>query len=83
MISGGYMDLYAMAEYLVNNYGYIGIFIISFTEAFIQPIPQMFYNWGIFFGLNPIISAIVATIGTTLGGLFGYFLGDKLGHQYL
>lgn len=39
MISGGYMDLYAMAEYLVNNYGYIGIFIISFTEAFIQPIP--------------------------------------------
>ncbi|WP_064496475.1 phosphatase PAP2 family protein [Methanocaldococcus jannaschii] len=75
------MDLYAMAEYLVNNYGYIGIFIISFTEAFIQPIPpDVFIIGASFFGLNPIISAIVATIGTTLGGLFGYFLGDKLGH---
>ncbi|ACV25249.1 phosphatase PAP2 family protein [Methanocaldococcus fervens] len=75
------MDLYSMAEYLVMHYGYIGLFIISFTEAFIQPIPpDVFIIGASYFGLNPIISAIVATIGTTLGGLFGYFLGDKLGH---
>ncbi|XRO76933.1 phosphatase PAP2 family protein [Methanocaldococcus sp. 10A] len=75
------MDLYMLAEQLVLNYGYIGIFIISFTEAFIQPIPpDVFIIGASYFGLNPIISAIVATLGTTLGGLFGYFLGDKLGH---
>ncbi|XRP96646.1 phosphatase PAP2 family protein [Methanocaldococcus sp. 16A] len=75
------MDLYAIAEQLVMNYGYIGIFIISFTEAVIQPIPpDVFIIGASYFGLNPIISAIVATIGSTLGGLFGYFLGDRLGH---
>ncbi|AIJ06145.1 lipoprotein B [Methanocaldococcus bathoardescens] len=76
------MDLYAIAEQIVINYGYLGVFIISFTEAFIQPIPpDVFIIGASFFGLNPIISAIVATIGSTLGGLFGYFLGDKLGHS--
>ena len=75
------VDLYEIAEYLVMNYGYIGIFIISFTEAFIQPIPpDIFIIGASFFGLNPILSAIVATIGSTLGGLFGYFLGKRLGH---
>ncbi|CAB3288360.1 Lipoprotein B [Methanocaldococcus lauensis] len=75
------MDLYAVATEMVKNYGYIGIFIISFTEAFIQPIPpDIFIISAPFFGLNPIISAIVASIGTTLGGLFGYYLGYKLGH---
>jgi membrane protein YqaA with SNARE-associated domain/membrane-associated phospholipid phosphatase len=75
------MDLYAIAENLVMNYGYLGIFIISFTEAFIQPIPpDVFIIGASLFGLNPIVSAVVATIGSTLGGLFGYFLGDRLGH---
>jgi membrane protein YqaA with SNARE-associated domain/acid phosphatase family membrane protein YuiD len=76
-----FMDLYAIAENLVMSYGYIGIFIISFTEAFIQPIPpDVFIIGASFFGLNPIISAVIATIGSTFGGLFGYLLGDKLGH---
>jgi len=75
------MDLYAVAEQIVMNYGYLGIFIVSFSEAFIQPIPpDVFIMGATYFGLNPVISAIVATIGSTLGGLFGYFLGDKLGH---
>ena len=75
------MDLYAIAENLVMSYGYIGIFIISFTEAFIQPIPpDVFIIGASFFGLSPIISAVIATIGSTFGGLFGYLLGDKLGH---
>ncbi|ACX72953.1 phosphoesterase PA-phosphatase releated protein [Methanocaldococcus vulcanius M7] len=75
------MDLYAIAESLVSHYGYVGIFLISFTEAFIQPIPpDVFIIGASYFGLNPIITAIVATVGTTLGGIFGYFLGYKLGH---
>ncbi|WP_369750790.1 hypothetical protein [Methanocaldococcus sp. FS406-22] len=70
------MDLYTIAENLVMNYGYLGIFIISFTEAFIQPIPpDVFIIGASFFGLNPIISAIVATIGTTLGGIIWIFFG--------
>jgi len=77
----GFMDLYAIAESLVSHYGYVGIFLISFTEAFIQPIPpDVFIIGASYFGLNPIITAIVATVGTTLGGIFGYFLGYKLGH---
>ncbi|AEF96329.1 phosphatase PAP2 family protein [Methanotorris igneus] len=75
------MDLYAIAEYLVHNYGYLGIFLVAFTEAFIQPVPPDIFIMGAsLFGLNPLISALTATIGSLFGGLFGYFLGNKLGH---
>ncbi|UXM85078.1 YqaA family protein [Methanococcus aeolicus] len=75
------MDLYPVMQNIVNNYGYLGIFLVSFTEAFIQPIPPDIFIMGApMFGLSPIYSAIVASIGTLFGGLFGYFLGDRLGH---
>ncbi len=75
------MDLYLIMQSIVDNYGYLGIFLVAFTESFIQPVPPDIFIMGASaFGLNPIISAIVATIGSLFGGLFGHFLGNKLGH---
>ena len=65
---------------LVESYGYLGIFLISFSESVIQPVPpDPFIAGGSAFGLNPIMAALVATIGSVLGGLTAHTLGLTLG----
>jgi membrane protein YqaA with SNARE-associated domain len=65
---------------LVEDYGYIGIFLISFSESIAQPIPpDPFIMGGSAFGLNPILSAFIATAGSILGGLTAHTLGMFLG----
>ena len=68
------------AEEVVSDYGYAGIFLISFTESIIQPVPpDPFITGGTAFGLSPIYAAFTAAIGSVLGGVVGYFLGKFLG----
>ena len=72
--------LVELAKGLVEDYGYLGIWIISFTESIIQPVPpDIFISGGSMFGLNPLIATIVATVGSVLGAIVGYFLGKYLG----
>jgi membrane protein YqaA with SNARE-associated domain len=74
------MDIYAIAQSLVDNYGYAGIFIVAFTESFIQPVPpDVFIMGASAFGLDPLSCAVVSTIGSLFGGLTGHILGYKLG----
>ncbi|RMD46420.1 MAG: DedA family protein, partial [Aquificota bacterium] len=68
------------AEEIVADYGYVGIFFISFTESIIQPVPpDPFITGGTAFGLNVLTAAIIAALGSVLGGIVGYFLGKYLG----
>ena len=72
------------AEEIVADYGYLGIFIVSFTESIIQPVPpDPFITGGTAFGLVPVNAALTATIGSVLGGLVGYLLGKYLGEPVL
>ncbi len=72
------------AEEVVADYGYLGIFIVSFTESIIQPVPpDPFITGGTAFGLVPLKAALIATAGSVLGGLVGYFLGRFLGEPVL
>lgn len=72
------------ATEFVADYGYIGIFIISFTESIIQPVPpDPFITGGTAFGLNPLMAAFIAGIGSVLGGVVGYFLGKFLGEPFV
>jgi membrane protein YqaA with SNARE-associated domain len=74
------MDLYIIAHNLINDYGYLGIFLVSFTESFIQPVPPDIFIMGASaFGLDPLICAIISTVGSVVGGLVGHFLGYRLG----
>ncbi len=67
----------------VKHYGYFAIFVISFTESFINPIvPYPFIAGAHFFGLNIWIAAVVAFIGNMLGAAFTYFLGKYLGEHW-
>lgn len=72
--------LESWARGLVESYGYLGIFLVSFSESVIQPIPpDPFIAGGSALGLNPILAALSATIGSVLGGLTAHTLGTLLG----
>lgn len=72
------------AEEVVTEYGYWGIFIVSFTESIIQPVPpDPFITGGTAFGLVPIKAALTAAVGSVLGGFVGYLLGKFLGEPLL
>jgi membrane protein YqaA with SNARE-associated domain len=74
------MDIYSIAQYLVNNYGYAGLFVVAFTESFIQPIPpDLFIVGASAFGLDPLNCALISTIGSLFGGITGRMLGYKFG----
>ena len=65
--------------------GSIGLFILAFMESSFFPIPPDILL--IILSLeNPELAlwfALVCTIGSTLGGMFGYFLGDRIGWPLL
>ncbi|NPA40739.1 MAG: DedA family protein [Aquificae bacterium] len=72
------------ARGLVEDYGYVGIFILSFTESIIQPVPpDPFIAGGTALGLLPLTSALVATVASVLGGLTAHTLGTLLGERFV
>ncbi len=72
-----------LAKEFVKDYGYFALFLISFTEAFINPIvPYIFIAGAHFFGLNIWIAAAVSFVGNILGAAFTYFLGKYLGEHW-
>ncbi len=73
-------SLQLFAKELVQNYGYLGIFLISYTESIAQPIPpDPFIAGGTVLGLSPLVSALVSTVASVLGGLTAHFLGLTFG----
>ncbi|OGG03827.1 hypothetical protein A2W14_04770 [Candidatus Gottesmanbacteria bacterium RBG_16_37_8] len=61
----------------LSRYGYIGIFVINFISAstIFLPAPgtaSVFIGGAIW---NPIMVGIVSGLGSSMGELFGYFLG--------
>jgi len=69
---------------LVESYGYAGIFIVAFTESIIQPVPpDPFIAGATALGLDPLLSALVATAGSVSGGLVAYGLGRLVGETFV
>ncbi len=76
--------LESWARDLVADYGYMGIFMISFTESIIQPVPpDPFIAGGSALGLDPVLSALVATVASVLGGFTAHTLGKVLGDRFV
>ena len=72
-----------VAKEFVKDYGYLALFLISFSEAFINPIvPYIFIAGAHYFGLDIWLSAIIAYIGNLLGAAFTYYLGKFLGERW-
>ena len=59
------------------GWGYIGIFLISLIGAatIILPLPSLFFVFIMGAELNPILVALLASIGAAIGEFTGYALG--------
>ena len=74
-------------EFLINSFGYIGIFSIIFMEtgfffAFFLPGDTLLFTVGFLASagiLNIWISWIGLMVATFLGGIVGYLFGRKVG----
>lgn len=68
------------AQGFVEAYGLAGVFIISFFESFIFPVPTaVFVTPTTALGVDPFWTAVSAIIGSLIGAVIGYFLGHRLG----
>ena len=66
------------------EHGYTALFVISFTESIIQPIPPYpFIAAAPLFKLNPYTAGFVAFIGNLLGALVAFFLARLLGESFV
>lgn len=67
------------------HFGVFGLFLLSFAEASFFPVPPYLLSIPMTLA-NPRLGfeyAFIATLGSVLGGLFGYILGFRLGRPLL
>ncbi len=80
-----------MGEFIVESIargGYLGIFLLMVLENVIPPVPSE-----VIMGIGGILVArgemqfwpllVIATVGTTAGNYFWYWLGDRFGYRRL
>jgi len=73
-------DLLNIAREMIQQYGCIGLFTLTFLEQFIVPIPtEVFIAMGSAAGLTFKTIALAIIPATLLGETIGYFLGKWLG----
>ncbi len=84
MLENLFPSLKAWSESFVEDYGYTALFLLSFTESIIQPIPPYpFIASAPVFGLSPYVAGFVAFIGNLLGAVIAYFLAKILGENFV
>jgi undecaprenyl-diphosphatase len=64
-----------------QNFGVLGLFIISFIESIFSPIlpDLLLIPMALSVPEKAIYYSIIATVGSVLGGIVGYFVGNKYG----
>src|SRR3989338_1219638 len=74
-------NLILITEAIIAKFGYLGIFLLTTTEQFIQPVPaDIFIGAGTAVGLPLKNVLLVVIFSTFLGSYIGYLLGKYLGH---
>jgi membrane protein DedA with SNARE-associated domain len=73
---------------IISNSGYLGIFFLMIAESALIPIPSEiimpFSGYLVSTGkLNPIFVIIAGSIGNLVGSLVAYFIGVKLGREFI
>jgi len=80
----GNMQAFLDAKNLVRDYGLVGIFFATIIAGTIVPLgsPALVVA-AASFGLNPVLLAITAAVGFTIGMTANYFLAYRLGRPYI
>ena len=82
MLEAFFPSLKAWADEFVKDHGYTALFILSFTESIIQPIPPYpFITSAPIFGLSPFTAGVVALLGNLTGAVVAYILAHLLGES--
>lgn len=70
-------DIVPFAEYLIDTFGYLGIFIVEAiaNATLFFPIPGAIFTMASGLFLNPIMVGIYAGLGAAVGELTGYLVG--------
>ncbi|MCS7307853.1 MAG: VTT domain-containing protein [Aquificaceae bacterium] len=72
------------AEGFVQEHGYTALFVLSFTESIIQPVPPYpFIVSAPLFKLSPYTAGLVAFLGNLAGALVAYWLARQLGEVFV
>lgn len=70
-------------EGVVLQYGYLGLFIVSFLAATLVPLgSEIFVVIMAVSGYNPLFTLAIATTGNTLGAITNYYVG-KCGTNFI
>ncbi|WP_448587923.1 YqaA family protein [Thermocrinis sp.] len=84
MIEHFFPSLKRWAEGFVSEHGYTALFILSFTESIIQPIPPYpFITGAPLFKLDPYKAGLVAFWGNIAGAIVAFFLAKFLGENFV
>ncbi len=84
LIEKFFPELKAWAESFVLSHGYTALFVLSFTESIIQPVPPYpFVATAPLFKLNPYTAGLVAFLGNILGAIVAFFLAKLLGESFV
>jgi len=77
-----YMDIQALVLQFIKAYGYVGVFLVGFSQSIFQPIPVLpFMMLSHKLGLNPWIIALLGVISNLMGACVSYWLGYYLGEK--
>lgn len=84
ILNVGNMQLFLDAKAFVRGYGFLGIFCATILAGTIVPLgsPALVVA-AASFGLQPILLALVATAGFTVGMTINYGLAYRLGRPYV
>ena len=84
MLEHLFPELKKWAEDFVHEHGYTALFILSFTESIIQPIPPYPFIVGApFFGLSAYVAGLIAFLGNLIGAIVAYYLAKFLGENFV
>ena len=66
-------------------YGWVALFLIAFAESSFFPVPPdvLMIPLALAKTSQALLLAAVATVGSVVGGIFGFFIGDKGGRPLL
>ena len=80
----GEIQAFLDAKNLVRDYGLVGIFFATIIAGTVVPLgsPALVVA-AASFGLNPVLLAITAAVGFTIGMTVNYFLAYRFGRPYI
>jgi len=84
MLEHLFPELKRWAENFVQEHGYTALFILSFAESIIQPVPPYpFIVSAPLFNLSPYVAGLVSFVGNILGAIVAYYLAKILGETFV